>query len=112
MDSVQTLVVQRDGQMDSQTVFTPHGVPNIVITVISPLRIVVVRALRVFLQTLVGLLTAGATGLAPNALPAGNFGHLLMTCASLAVAPAAICVIQNTIELLARLDESAPQLRP
>jgi hypothetical protein len=44
-------------------------------------------------------------------MPVQDFGQLLLTCASLAVAPAAISLIQNLIELLAKLDATNPELR-
>lgn len=90
------------------TIVTPEGHPNIIIKVVQPLAIIVIRALRVFLQTLLGLLTAGMV--APKALPASDFWHLLILCASLSAAPAGVCVIQNAIELLGKLDQAYPTL--
>lgn len=90
------------------TLITPVGQPNIIIKVVQPLLLVLVRALRVFLQTLLGLVTAGLA--APKALPAQDFLHLLLLCSSLALAPAAVCVIQNMIELLTKLDQAYPTL--
>jgi len=90
------------------TIITPAGQANVVVKVIQPLTIIVVRALRVFLQTLLGLTTAGLV--TPKALPAQDFVHLLVLCASLSLAPAVICIIQNMIELLARFDQSNPTL--
>jgi hypothetical protein len=86
------------------------------VTVISmpPWKIVLVRCCRVYLQSLVGFLLATGTGLTSAVgltMPVQDFGQLLLTCASLAVAPAAISLIQNLIELLAKLDATNPELR-
>lgn len=73
-----------------------------------------VRALRVYLQSLLGFLTAATTGLAQQfgvQTPVGDFGHLFLSCAGLALAPAAFSLLQNSIELLTKLDTSKPQLR-
>lgn len=92
----------------SGTIITPTGQPNIIIKVVQPLMLVFVRATRVFLQTLLGLVTAGLA--APKALPTQDFMHLLVLCASLSLAPAVVCIIQNTIELLGKLDQAYPTL--
>lgn len=86
------------------------------VTVISmpPWKIALVRCARVYLQSLVGFLLAAGTGLTAAVgltMPVGDFGKLLVTCASLAIAPAAISLIQNVIELLAKLDATNPTLR-
>lgn len=92
----------------SKTIQTPAGQPNVVLVVVKPLTLIGVRVLRTYLQTLLGLVTAGIV--APNALPAKDFIHLLALCASLSVASAAISLIQNIIELLAQFDQSHPTL--
>ena len=90
------------------TVTTAVGHPEVIIKVVQPLMIILVRASRVFLQTLLGLLSAGMV--APKLLPVADFNHLLISCASLSVASAVVCVIQNAIELLGRLDQKFPTL--
>lgn len=90
------------------TIVTASGHPNIIVKVVQPIVIVLVRASRVFLQTLLGLLTAGLV--TPKALPAQDFVHLLVLCASLSLAPAVVCILQNLVELLTRLDQSYPTL--
>jgi len=86
------------------------------VTVISmpPWKIAGVRALRVYIQTLVGLLIATGTGAAAAVgvtMSAGDFAHTLLVCGSIAVAPAAISLLQNIAELLAKLDATNPGLR-
>ncbi len=103
-----TVVVPATTGTGSGTIQTPTGQANIIIKVVEPLTLVLVRATRVFLQTLLGLVTAGLV--APKALPASDFVNLLALCASLSLAPAVICIIQNLIELLGRFDQSHPTL--
>ena len=81
---------------------------SVIIQVVKPLVIISVRALRVFLQTLLGLL--GADQVNPQLLNASDFTHVLIKCASGAVAAAVICVIHNAIELLGKVDQSHPTL--
>ncbi len=80
----------------------------VIFKVLQPLTVILVRALRVFFQTLVGLVTAGVT--APKALPAKDFIHLVILCASLSLAPVFFCIVQNMIELLGQFDQSHPTL--
>jgi len=77
-------------------------------------QIALVRGCRVYLQSLVGFLLAagsGATAAAGLTMPVHDFYHLLTLSASMAVYPAAISLIQNVIELLAKLDATNPTLR-
>ncbi len=97
------------GTLAPDTVITtPDHQPNVIIKVVTPLWVIFIRSFRVFLQTLLGLLTAAMV--APKALPAEDFMHLLTLCASLSVASAGVCIIQNGIELLGQLDQKFPTL--
>jgi hypothetical protein len=79
---------------------------------LSPLRMVLIRVVRVYLQSFVGLLTAVGTGIAPDSLiTAGGLSHKLAIASSLAVWPAVLCFLQNTLEIISRLDETRPELR-
>lgn len=89
-------------------------VDRTILVALAPWKIAGIRALRVYLQSLVGFLLAGGSGAAGAVgitMPVGDFGALLVSCASLAVAPAAISLIQNVIELLAKIDQTNPTLR-
>ncbi|HND25052.1 MAG TPA: hypothetical protein PK229_12085 [Rhodocyclaceae bacterium] len=108
-DPISTVVVQRDG-VQPTIVATPAHMPDLMVRVMSPISIVLVRALRVYLQTAVGLVTTGA--LAHDLVPAAQALGSWQVAASLAVGPALVCAAQNALELLARLDETMPQLRP
>ena len=73
-----------------------------------------IRGGRVYLQSLVGFLLAAGTGAAAAVgvnLPVGDFGKLLLSAGSMAVAPAVISLLQNSIEILTKLDSSNPQVR-
>ena len=93
---------------EAGTLVTPAGLPNIEVRVVRPIKIILVRAVRVFLQTLLGLVTAGLTK--PSMLGAKDFFHLLIMCARLSLAPAVVCIIQNIIELMAEFDQTHPTL--
>lgn len=100
--------VARNEEIPSGTLAKTVGdQPNVIVKAIQPMIIVLVRAARTFLQVLVGLLTAGATGMGSGVLPVGDFATLLKVSASLAVAPAVVSIIQNVIELLAKMDQSS-----
>lgn len=108
-DPIATVVVGRAG-VTPAILATPAHMPDLMVRVMSPLAVVLVRALRVYVQTAVGLVTTGA--LAHDLLPAAQALASWQTAASLAVGPALVCAAQNTVELLARVDETLPQLRP
>lgn len=107
-DETKTVVTARtemttDKELASVTVVTMPG-----------WQIALVRCCRVYLQSLVGFLLATGSGLTAAAgvtMPATDFYHVLVISASMAVAPATISLIQNVIELLAKLDATNPTLR-
>lgn len=107
-----TVIVAKSADIPHGTIATtPGSLPNVIIKALNPVWIVLVRALRVYLQTLVGLLSAGATGMAGSVLPAGDFLHMIKVCAGLSLASAIMCALQNTLELLGNIDKHAPELR-
>lgn len=102
-----TAMTAMQGTGDGKTIVTAPGQPNIELKVIRPLTMIGVRAFRTFLQTMLGVITAGpATGL----IPAKDFNHLLITAASLSVGAAVISLIQNAVELLGKFDQTHPTL--
>ncbi len=109
------LLTEREESPADKTVLpTPTGKSDVIVVTMPAWERVAVRTGRVYLQSLVGFLIAGGTGAAAAVgvnLPVGDFGKLMLASASLAVAPAVISLIQNTIELLGKLDTSNPQLR-
>ena len=108
MAETTTIVTERTGMV------TDKQVGRVGIILMTPIRIVFVRAARVYLQTLTGLLGALGSGAAATVgvtLTAGGFFHLFLACASIAVAPAVMCVLLNSSELLGKLDASHQELR-
>lgn len=75
-------------------------------------QMIAIRATRVYLQSLIGFLTAGGTGIAEAVgVPLDQFGGLLGTAATLAIAPAIMSVLTNALEFLTKLDVTNPGLR-
>lgn len=106
-----TIVTQRASMPDSVVAVTPETSPTDVHVVAMPWwQIVGVRVIRTYLTTLIGLLSAAGVG-ADNGILPHEFMPLLMTSAKIALAPAVMSLLLNTVELLARVDTSFPQLR-
>lgn len=86
--------------------------PNYVVRALTPLKIIGVRVARSFLQNLVtGLGVGGTVGTATGLLPLGDFTHAFRITLGFAVTSAAICALQNFLELFKKLDESHPEWR-
>jgi hypothetical protein len=102
-DTIATVVVSRTSD-------DLGNLPEVIYKAMSPLAIIAVRALRVYLQTAVGLVTAGS--LATNLMPAAAALSDWKVALGMALGPALVCAAQNTLELLARIDEKLPQMRP
>lgn len=99
---VKTLVVKRDdGISHSQTAITIASQPNVDMVAASPLRVIAIRAARVFVQTLI------------PSISIASFSNLiaLKTAVLLAAAASVMAILQNTGELLAKLDQTHPELR-
>jgi hypothetical protein len=79
----------------------------------TPVVQVIVRGLRTYVQALVGFLLLGLGGGLDNigGVQSSVFIVQLKIAASLALAPAVIAVLQNSAELLAKLDERMPKAR-
>lgn len=87
------------------------AVPSAVeIITMTRLQVVVVRAARVYLQTVLGILTAGGVGAVPGVLPQ-ELHALIVVALKLGAAPVVFTVLQNAIELLAEVDSRYPKLR-
>lgn len=109
-ETPKTIVTARAETVEEKT----HTDAGVQLVPMPAWQIALVRTLRVYLQSLAGFLTAGATGFAGAVgvpLAVGDFSTLLVQSASLAVAPAAMTLIQNAIELLSNLDTRKPTLR-
>lgn len=90
------------------TAVTPGHLPNLVVTVVTPLMAVLVRFINQFLTTLVGLVAAGMTPAGARTLQADDFFHLVLTCASLSVAAAGLGFIKDCVTIFGRLESKYP----
>lgn len=105
------VVVSGSAYPRGQSLQTPPGQPDIVVTVITPLVAILVRAAKAYLQTLTGLLSASAFGMASTVLPAGDFMHTLKVCAGLSVASGVMSLLTNISVLLTALGDRFPILK-
>ncbi len=114
-EPIKVLVTDRpEAPKDGDKIKTPAGVPDLQAVTMTWYGQVGVRAARTFLQSLLGFVVAIGSGAAAGAgihIPAQDFLTLLISSASLAVAPTIISVLQNSIELLSKLDANTPSLR-
>jgi len=97
---------------------TDKQMATVVVVPMPAWKIALVRCVRVYIQSLLGFLTATGTGLTAavgaalgTPIPAMDFFHMLVFCASLAIAPATVSLLQNILELLAKIDATNPTLR-
>lgn len=97
--SVKT-VVRADGPYTASVEFEPMSIGALVL----------VRCTRVYIQTILGLLSAGGLGAMPGWMP-GELLANIQSAALLSMAPVVFTFLQNTLELLARLDERNPRWR-
>ncbi len=114
-EPIKVLVTDRpEAPKDGDKIKTPAGVPDLQAVTRSWYAQVGVRVLRTYLQSLLGFVVAVSTGAAAGVgihIAVGDFGDLLLKSAGLAVAPAAVSMIQNAIEILTKLDMTNPQAR-
>ena len=115
LNEIKILVTDRPENPEDKSILrTPSGEANVEVVTMSIYSQVGVRVLRTFLQGWLGfiLTLASPAGEAVGIkLPAMDFVGVLLTSASLAVAPAVIGAIQNAVELLTQLDTNSPKLR-
>jgi hypothetical protein len=105
---VKTLVTQRSDML------TDAQISAVQIVTVPWWKIILIRASRSYLQSLVGLLTVTGTPLGAAVgftLEAPDFMTWLVKCASIALAPGVIALLMNALELLNKLDASHPELR-
>lgn len=108
------VVIAKSDALNDQVALTPGTLPDLAITVLTPLRSLVVRTVRAYLQFLSGMLTLaglGAVGALPKVLIPSDFWQAVITCAYAALCPTFLCFLQNAIELAAKWDETNPNLR-
>lgn len=115
MEEIKILTTARpDAPKNNSTLPTPAGRADVTVVTMTWYAQVGVRVLRTFLQSWLGFIIGVGTGAADAVgihVPVGDFLNLLLQSAGLAVAPAVISLLQNAIELLAKMDVTAPERR-
>lgn len=84
--------------------------PNIVVTVIGPMLAILIRFANAYLTALVGLLTAGMTPAGGKILYTSDFYHLVLTCASLALAGPGLAFFKDLVTVFGKLEQKYPLL--
>lgn len=97
-----------DGGMPFQTgtvLATPDHQPNVIVTVVTPIVAILIRFLNTYLSSLVGLITAG---MATNLIPATDFYHLVLKCATLSLAGAGLGLLKDLVTVFGKLEQKYP----
>jgi len=102
-----TVIGTGDGLVKGTKATTPPDQPNIIVNVVQPIVALFVRFANVYIGNLVGLLAAGMTS---NAIPATDFWHLVLKCASLAIAGAVVLSLKDIVTVTAKLEQKFPLL--
>lgn len=110
-NAIQTAVVISANAESHQTLSTPYGHPDLLITVVTPLAAILVRSAKAYLQTLVGLLTAAGFGVTLLTPVPGDFFVTLKICAGLSIAAGVMSLLTNTLLLLTALGDKFPTLK-
>lgn len=91
--------------MTSQMLVTPDHQPNVMVKIVTPLVAIGIRFANAYLTALVGLVLAGST---TTAIPAKDFGDLLLKCASLSLAGPVVALVKDIITILTGLERKFP----
>lgn len=86
---------------------TPSGQRDVLIKVLTPVAIIANRAVRVFIQTILGALGTGA-GAAYTGV--SDFAQAFYLGAGVAASATVICVLQSILELTTQFDQKHPKL--
>lgn len=110
-DDIKSILVARpDEGVTSTYAQTPGDRPNLVVEALSPLRVVVTRTVRVYLQSVTGIVSAGMAGADGGLLP-DDFYALFVTACRMSMAVGGITLLQNLAELATKVDQKYPELR-
>jgi hypothetical protein len=109
MTDTTTVVTERKDMV------TEHQMSKVLVVTMTPVKIVMVRAARVYLMSLSGLMTAAGIGVTAEV---GVTMHAAVTmlqafgaCVALAFFPALASAVWNAVELFNKWDASHPELR-
>jgi hypothetical protein len=111
-EDIKAIVTQRsnDGVESSYAQTTGGESPNIIVQALSPLRVITTRVVRVYLQSVTGIVSAGMAGADGGLLP-DDFATLFVTACRMSVAIGGITALQNFVELLTKIDQKYPEIR-
>lgn len=105
-EQIATVVTKRESTVPyTLTAETPGVVSNVTLMALAPWKIVAIRTARAFLQTFAGAVTITNV----TSIPAGISS--LKLALFIAGVTAGVTALQNTAELLAKIDQSYPEFR-
>ena len=103
------VVTRRRGSPRSEALaHTAEGLPDYIVKPLSMLHRLAIRAAKVYISTLLGVLGYGAVA-AVSPLPLPEFQANFTNAAQLAVAPTVINMLINMLIIFTKLDESLPE---
>lgn len=105
-EETKTAVLSASAGIPNGTVLeTPAGMPNIVVKAVHPARRVLIRVSRIYVFSLLGMLTVVGLNVAPDIItPPAEFFAKLEAAAGLALAPSFYQLIVNLGEWLTKAD--------
>ena len=117
-EDTKTIVVKRDDipkNIVKEEITTSEGYSNVRVKLMSAVSVVLVRTIRTFLQvllaSLIGVGVGSAVPVVSDALPPSAFGEKFAAALYIAALSALVTAIQNTIEIMAKIDAKAPEWR-
>lgn len=87
------------------TAVTPDHQPNLVVTIVTPVRAIAIRFINTYLTMMSGLIAAGIT---TNQVPAADFWHLVIWSAKLSIAGAGLGLIKDCVTVFGKLEQRYP----
>lgn len=105
------VVISDTATNTGQMLQTPGNQPDIIVTVVTPVAAILIRAAKAYLQTLVGLMTAAGFGVMVLTPTPGDFFASLRLCAGLSIAAGVMSLLTNTLLLLTTLGDKFPTLK-
>ena len=98
-----------DGGIQAGTAVTAPGQPNVVVTVVTPLVAIAIRAAHFFLKTTLGLVTAGTFSESGRQLLGASDAATLFTHAAWwAIVPTLMGVGWDFVTIFAKLEQKFP----
>lgn len=116
MSETKAVVVTERADLPADTIAaTTAGLPDIVVKVQPAFMRVLVRTVRTYLQSVLGLLGVGLAapsipGLSDVILPS-KAAELFLFAFAASLFPAAISLLQNLLEIVTKLDSAYPEWR-